>query len=74
MAYAKRCGGASMVKYCFTNWAKLSDLIERAWAAETVESQVEEHAKSRVDKLLEGSVTPCTCDGRWAKAAEAPAP
>lgn len=74
MAYAKRCGGAPMVKYCFTNWAKLPDLIERAWAAETVETQVEEHAKSRVDKLLEGAAEQCTCDGRWATAAEASAP
>lgn len=71
MAYAKRSGGAQMVKYCFTNWAKLPDLVERAWAAETVEVQVEEHLKSRVDKVLEGAATPCTCGGRWTQAAEA---
>jgi hypothetical protein len=30
MQYAKRCGGHSMVEFCFRNWEKLPSLVERS--------------------------------------------
>ena len=36
MAYAKRCGGVSMVEYVFRNWDRLDSLVERSWKVEKV--------------------------------------
>ncbi|MEM1009294.1 MAG: hypothetical protein AAGJ35_09840, partial [Myxococcota bacterium] len=31
MAYAKKCGGAMMVDFCFQNWEKLAAIVEKSW-------------------------------------------
>lgn len=69
MAYAKRCGGPAMTKFCFVNWNRLEDLIARAWQAEQVEVHVEEHGKSRLDLLQAAALAACCCGGRWGQAA-----
>ena len=65
MGYAKRCGGEAMVKFCFRQWDKLPQLIQRCWRVELVETYVEKLCKSRVDTLKAALQTPCICGGHW---------
>jgi hypothetical protein len=70
MTYAKAHGGNAMVKYLFTNWSKINELIDRAWQAECSERTVAEHGKTRLDYIHAAASQPCACGGRWKRAAE----
>jgi hypothetical protein len=70
MIFAKAHGGAAMVKYLFTNWAKVPELIDRAWQVEGAEETVAEHGLSRVDYLDTAAQSLCVCGGRWRRAAD----
>ena len=72
MAYAKGSGGAGMVRFVFSNWAKIPELIERAWQAEHAEKAVAEHHKTRMQYIEEAAAGPCVCGGRWQTAASQP--
>jgi hypothetical protein len=65
MAYAKRCGGAAMTKFCFRNWPKLPELISRCWQVEKVEQHVAQAGKTRMQVLRDATGNPCTCKGQW---------
>eukprot|EP00973_Karenia_brevis_P070357 9780327-Karenia_brevis.AAC.1 len=65
MGYAKRCGGEHMVKFCFRQWDKLPQLIQRCWKIERVEDFVAKAHKSRVDVLRESAQSACVCGGCW---------
>ena len=65
MAYAKRCGGPSMVKFCWRQWPKLQELVARSWKVEKVEEHIEKVGRSRIDILRDALVAPCICQGRW---------
>jgi len=69
MAYAKRCGGPAMIKFCFTHWPKLDELITRVWQMETVEEYIEDVSKTRDVLLQEAADGPCVCGGKWRRAA-----
>ena len=69
MAYAKRCGGEAMVSYCFRNFNRLPDLVQRCWRVERVEETVAEWSKTRMDVLVESQERPCVCGGAWPGAA-----
>jgi len=69
MAYAKRCGGPSMVEFCFNNWDRLPALISRCWKVEKVEEFVEQQGKSRVEILKAALGLPCVCAGKWTQCA-----
>lgn len=70
MTHAKECGGASMVAFCFKNWDKLPDLIDRVWAVEDSEAFVAASCRSRMDFLETAADGDCSCNGRWLKAAD----
>lgn len=70
MTYAKAHGGSAMVKYLFSNWSKISELIDRAWQAECAEQTVAEHGKTRFDYINAAARKPCVCGSRWRRAAE----
>ena len=70
MSFAKRCGGPGMVKFCWNNWARLQELIARAWQVEQVETFVEGRCRSRLDHLKDAQNSACVCDGRWLDAAK----
>jgi hypothetical protein len=65
MAYAKRCGGAAMVDFCFRNWDKLPGLVARSWKVERVEEFVELASKTRIDLLRAACDSKCDCEGEW---------
>ena len=65
MAYAKRCGGAAMTKFCFRNWPKLPELIARCWQVEKVEEHVAMAKQSRMQLLHAALQSSCSCGGRW---------
>jgi len=69
VAFAKRSGGAAMLKFCYTHWDKLPELIQRAWLMENVEAHVELSRCSRLDILQAACDSPCACHGRWKPAA-----
>ena len=70
MTFAKAHGGSAMVKYLFTNWTKIGELIDRAWQAECAEQTVAEHGKTRIEYINAAARKPCVCGGRWRRAAE----
>ena len=65
MLYAKRCGGHSMVQFCFHNWDRLPALVARSWKVEKVEEYITQHDHSRVDILRKAAGVPCVCGGQW---------
>jgi hypothetical protein len=65
MAYAKRCGGAAMVQFCFNQWTRLPELISRSWKVELVEDYIVHSQKSRLQILQDALSKPCTCAGQW---------
>jgi hypothetical protein len=65
MGYAKRCGGEMMVKFCFRNWDKLPQLIQRCWRVERVEEFIAKVDKPRLAILEEALDKACVCGGRW---------
>jgi hypothetical protein len=69
MAYAKKCGGAAMVTFCFKNWSKLPELIDRCWAIEGSEDLVARARRSRLEILESVASSTCMCGGRWRNAA-----
>lgn len=68
--FAKERGGPAMIKFCFTNESKLSDIVRKCWRFENVEQVLQYHGKKRLEILDEARARPCVCEGKWAPAAE----
>ena len=69
MGYAKRTGGEAMVKFCFSNWHKLDDLVGKIWEIEKVEEYIAAQGKSRVEVMQSAKAQNCCCHGAWIPAA-----
>ena len=69
IAYAKRCGGPMMVRWCFQNGAKIADVVARSWRLENVEDSVRLKGQTRMGVLEATLSTPCRCKGKWKPAA-----
>ena len=67
--YAKRCGGPSMVSFCFQNEHRLADIVAKCWRFENAEECVKNDGKPREAFLREALEKPCCCGGRWTSAA-----
>ena len=69
MLYAKRTGGEAMVKFCFSNWHKLDDIVSKIWEIEKVEDYIATKGQSRMEVLHGAVAQKCVCGGAWTPAA-----
>ena len=65
MAFAKRCGGLAMVKFCWRHWDRLESLVARSWKVEKVEEHVAAHTKSPLELVDAALHAECACGGHW---------
>ena len=61
--------GPGIVRFVFSSWAKIPELIERAWQAENAEQAVAEHFKTRMQHVQAAAAGACARGGRWGIAA-----